>query len=50
MFANPQTLNNVGLQPVALAVADFNRDGVQDFAVLDSSAPSPPIIHLFKGN
>ena len=55
-FTLAQTLSNtpqnpvVGLQPVALAVADFNEDGVQDFAVADNSAPTGSIIHLFQGS
>jgi hypothetical protein len=45
----PQTV--VGDNPIAFAVADFNRDGVADFAVTNTVAPqSSPNVHVFAGS
>lgn len=52
-FTLAQTLQqgDVGQSPIALAVADFNRDGVPDFAVTNIIAPqTTPNVHLFRGN
>jgi hypothetical protein len=52
-FTSAQTLsgNSIGQRPIALAVADFNRDGTQDFAVTNTVAPgSQSNVHLFRGN
>jgi len=45
----PQTA--VGQAPIAIVVADFDRDGVPDFAVANTVAPqTTPNIHLFRGS
>jgi hypothetical protein len=45
----PQTA--VGDDPIAFAVADFNGDGVDDFAVTNTVAPqSSPNVHIFAGS
>jgi hypothetical protein len=52
-FAIAQTLgiSQVGQNPIAVAVADFDRDGVDDFAVANTVAPGASAnVHLFKGN
>jgi hypothetical protein len=52
-FTNAQTLpqSQVGQNPIALAVADFNRDGTTDFVVTNTVAPlAVPNVHLFRGN
>jgi hypothetical protein len=51
-FTLVQTLSaaQVGQSPSALAVADFDRDGVDDFAVTNMLAPSGANVHLFRGN
>ena len=51
-FTTVQTLpaRQVGQSPIAVAVADFNRDGVDDFAVTNTVAPQTTSnVHLFKG-
>lgn len=51
-FTLAQTLGEsaVGKNPMALAVADFNRDGVADFVVTNTvAAAGVANIHLFKG-
>jgi hypothetical protein len=51
-FTTAQTLGptEVGVFPIALAVADFNGDGVDDFAVANSLAPPGTFnVHLFRG-
>jgi hypothetical protein len=52
-FALAQTLpdSQVGQNPIALAVADFDRDGKDDLAVTNTVAPqTTPNVHLFKGS
>lgn len=52
-FARAQTLslNDVGPGPIAVAVADFNRDGIDDFAVGNSVVPpNSPSVRVFSGN
>jgi hypothetical protein len=51
-FTTVQTLGvaQVGTNPIAVAVADFNQDGVDDFAVANTVAPlGSSNVHLFKG-
>lgn len=51
-FAAVQELTDgqVGQGPIALAVADFDRDGVSDFVVTNSVAPgSTPSVRPFRG-
>jgi hypothetical protein len=44
-------LAQVGQNPIALAVADFDRDGVDDFAVANTVAPgSQPNVRLLRGS
>src|SRR5262249_52812327 len=52
-FAISQTLpdSQVGQGPIAVAAADFNRDGVTDFAVSNSVVPlNNPSVRTFKGD
>ncbi len=52
-FELAQTLpdTQVGQSPTAVAVADFNRDGVDDFAVSDSTVPpNSPGVRVFRGS
>lgn len=52
-FTPAQTLSEtqIGLNPIALAVADFNRDGMDDFAVANTVAPGNfNNVRLFQGN
>ncbi|MFN8641841.1 MAG: VCBS repeat-containing protein [Candidatus Binatia bacterium] len=52
-FAISQTLpvEQVGQGPIAVVAADFNRDGVADFAVSDSVVPlNNPSVRTFKGD
>src|SRR5262249_46759501 len=51
-FVLKQTLSgtSVGQRPIALAVADFDRDGVQDFVVTIAVAPgSQNNVPIFRG-
>ena len=53
LFTVAQTLpdTQVGLFPIALAVADFNRDGVDDFAVANTvTSGNFNNVRLFQGN
>lgn len=52
-FAIAQTLpdNQVGQGPISVAAADFDRDGVTDFAVSNSTVPqNNPSVRTFKGS
>ena len=52
-FAVAQTLPEaqVGQGPIAIVAADFNRDGVDDFAVSNSVVPlNNPSVRTFAGN
>jgi len=52
-FTIPQTLrgSQVGQSPIALAVADFNRDGVSDLVVTNTVAPgSAANVHVLRGS
>lgn len=52
-FTVSQTLpgSQVGQGPIAVAAADFNRDGVTDFAVSNSVVPlNNPSVRAFKGD
>lgn len=52
-FENPQTIPpaQAGSGPIGMAVADFNRDGVMDFAVSNSVTPgNAPSVRIFGGN
>ncbi len=52
-FAAVQTLpdSQVGQSPIAFAVADFDRDGVADFALTNTAAPpTVPNLRLFRGS
>lgn len=52
-FVVSQTLpeNQVGQGPIAVAAADFNRDGVSDFVVSNSVVPlNNPSVRTFAGN
>lgn len=52
-FSVAQTLPaaQVGQGPIGLATADFNRDGVEDFAVSNSVVPlNNPSVRVFAGN
>lgn len=52
-FVISQTLpdTQVGQGPIAVAAADFNRDGVTDFAVSNSVVPlNNPSVRTFKGD
>lgn len=52
-FSNPQTLPValVGRSPIAVGVADLDRDGIQDLVVANTVAPAgQPNIHLFRGS
>ncbi len=51
-FESAQTLpdTQVGQAPTALAVADFDRDGIDDFAVSNTAVPpGTPGVRVFKG-
>jgi hypothetical protein len=52
-FTLAQTLGEaqVGQNPIDFAVADFDRDGVDDFAVVNTRAPGASAnVRLFRGN
>ncbi len=52
-FSNPQTLpgTQIGASPSALVVADFDGNGVDDFAVSNSLAPGTvQNVHLLRGD
>ncbi|HSQ00403.1 MAG TPA: VCBS repeat-containing protein [Candidatus Dormibacteraeota bacterium] len=52
-FAVSQTLPSaqVGQGPISVAAADFDRDGVSDFAVSNSTVPvNNPSVRVFKGD